>query len=463
LPPRTGDLIVARGLASLELVEAAHKESRARGEPIASRLLALGIEEGELASVLAERHGVPGVDLSHCAVPLDALDLVPRAVAEGDLILPLSLDGGRIHLAMAHPWDDRVIAEVRFVTGKEVSPYSAVHTALLRAIAEAYEERGRGGGLWRGRACAAGAPHLAAVLPGPGAIPGPDEPLAAAAGEALIPDAEILIEVEPAEVTAPIARQAPLVLVVDDEPEIRQLVERLLGSKGYQTAVAVDGQEALDLADELVPDLVLLDAMLPKVHGFEACRRIKASPRTRHVPVVMMTAIYRGWRFAQDARDSYGASDYVEKPFRMDDLLLRIEKALREAAAPPAPPTPAELEAHSAVVARGKELLAGGKISDAIAVLADAVKRDPLSAEAQYHLGRALHASGDAFGAMTALEHAVEAAPGNLAALRALAGLYEEAGFRRKAAEVLERALAVVPDGAGRSALRKDLMRLIAS
>jgi CheY-like chemotaxis protein len=458
--PRTGDLIVGRGLASVDLVEAAHKEARARGEPLLSRLLALGIEEGELASVLAEKHGVPGVDLSHCAIPLDLLDLVPRVVAEGDLILPLSLDGGRIHLAMAQPWDDRVTAEVRFVTGKEVSPYAAVRGALLRAVAEAYEERARGSGLWRGRACGTPGPHLAAVLSGvePAETEEALEPLE------VIADAEIVIEVEPAEVTTPSAREVPLVLVVDDEPEIRQLVERMLVAKGYQVALAVDGQEALDQADRLVPDLVLLDAMLPKVHGFEACRRIKASPRTRHVPVVMMTAIYRGWRFAQDARDSYGASDYVEKPFRMDDLLQRMEKAIREATAPAvaaaAPQEP--LEPHSATVARGKELLAAGDVSGAVALLSDAVLRDPSSAEAQFHLGRALHAAGDAFGAMTAMEHASEAAPGNLAALRALAALYEEAGFRRKAAEILERALAAAPDDAGRSALRKDLLRLIA-
>jgi DNA-binding response OmpR family regulator len=460
--PRTGDLIVARGLASQELVEAAHSESRARGEPICSRLLALGVEEGELASVLAEKHGVPGVDLSHSAISLDLLELVPRAVAEGDLILPLSVDGGRIHLAMARPWDDRVIAEIRFVSGMEVSPYTAVRGALLQAITEAYAAQALGEGIWRGRACAAPGPHLASVLPGLTAAE--DEPLAAAAepGE-VIPDAELVIEVEPVEYGAPAARDHRLVLVVDDEPEIRQLVERLLVSKGYEVALAVDGQEALDLAERLVPDLVLLDAMLPKVHGFEACRRIKASPRTRKVPVVMMTAIYRGWRFAQDARDSYGASDYVEKPFRMDDLLQRIEKVLREVASPATRPTPAvDLEPHSAVVARGKELLAAGQATEAIAALSEAVRRDPLSAEAQYHLGRALHASGDAFGAMTALEHATEAAPGNLGALRALAALYEEAGFRRKAAETLERALAAVADEPGRNALRRELMRLIA-
>ncbi len=449
---RIGDLIVARGLASVELVEAAHRESRARGEPLCSRLLARGVEEGELASVLSEKHGVPGVDLSHSAVGLDLLELVPRAVAEGDLILPLSLDGGRIHLAMARPWDDRVVAEVRFVTGKEVSPYVAVQGALLRAVAEAYEERGHGAAVWRGRACAFAAPHLEAVLAGVEPVEGADP----------IPDAEIVIEVEP-EVAPAAARKAPLVLVVDDEPEIRHLVQRLLVSKGYEVAIAVDGQEALDLADQLVPDLVLLDAMLPKVHGFDACRRIKASARTRAVPVIMMTAIYRGWRFAQDARDSYGAIDYVEKPFRMEDLLQRIERALREGG-PEADPAPAAADGdtQATLVARGKDLLAAQKVGEAVQVLSDAVAMEPRTADAQFQLGRALHAAGDAFGAMTALERAAEASPGHLPSLRALAGLYEESGFRRKAAEVLERALPSVADGEARSALRKDVLRLIA-
>ena len=452
LKPKTGELIVQRGLASPELVEKASVEGRARGEPLCSRLLAAGVDESGLASVLSEKHGVPGVDLSRTAIAADLLDLVPRAVSEGDLILPLSLEGDRLHLALARPADERVLAEVRFVTGREVSPYVACRGALLRAIGEAYEARARGVPLWRGKACASGSPHLEALIGAP-EVAGTAEP---------IPDAEIVIEVETEVAAADPARKGPLVLAVDDEPEIRQLVEKTLASKGYEVELAQDGAEALEKAEKLVPDLVLLDAMLPKVHGFEACRRIKASPRTRHVPVIMMTAIYRGWRFAQDAKDSYGAEDYVEKPFRLEDLLRRIEEALLSGGARAAAAAQEEEEPADPRLAEGKELLAAGRIAEAVAALAEVARADPRSPDAQFQLGRALRAGGDAFGAMTALERASELAPRPLAALRALATLYEETGFRRKAAEVLERALPAAPDDAARSAIRKDLMRLIA-
>ncbi len=449
-PSKTGELLVQRGLATPELVERARVEGRARGEPLCTRLLTLGLDEADLASVLSEKHGVPGVDLSRTAISTELLDLVPRAVAEGDLILPLSLVGERLHLAMSSPTDDRILAEVRFVTGREVSPYVACRGALLRAIGEAYEARARNVPLWRGKASASGSPHVQAIVPYAEEVVEAGEP---------IPDEEIVIEVEPDMGSAP-ERAAPLVLAVDDEPEIRQLVQRTLLAKGYKVELAVDGQDALDKADQLVPDLILLDAMLPKVHGFEACRRIKASPRTRHVPVIMMTAIYRGWRFAQDARESYGAVDYVEKPFRLEDLLRRIEEALiaggrdQERAH--------EEDVHDPRLAKGRGLLAAGKIQEAVAELGEAVRADPHSPDAQFQLGRALRAAGDAFGAMTALERSVEIAPRHLAALRALAAIYEETGFRRKAAEVLERALPAAPDDAARGAIRRDLMRLIA-
>jgi len=482
---RTGELLVARGLATPEQIERARAEGRARNEPICTRLLAAGLDEAHLASALSERLGVPGVDLSRSALPLGLLDLVPRGVAEADLILPLSEEGDRIHLAMSNPTDERVLAELRFVTGREVSPYVACRGALVHAVAQAYAAHARGDVLWRGRHAEGDAPHVAVTLPGGDEALGPaapeevgivievepqarvgDAPWATEEVEAELVGCEDILEGEGVEGEPEAAaepRAAPLVLVVDDEPEIRQLVQRTLLAKGYAVELAEDGAEALEKAERILPDLVLLDAMLPRVHGFEACRRIKASERTRNVPVIMMTAIYRGWRFAQDARDSYGAVDYVEKPFRLEDLLRRVEEALRAGAAAG---NAAEREhAESAPdprIAAGKQHLAAGRIGEAVAALADAVRANPRSAEAQYALGRALRASGDAYGAMTAIERAVELGPRNLPALRALAALYEETGFRRKAAEVLERALPAAPDEAARSAIRKDLIRLIA-
>jgi CheY-like chemotaxis protein len=247
------------------------------------------------------------------------------------------------------------------------------------------------------------------------------------------------------------------ILVVDDEPEIRGLLLRALSARGYDVETAADGAEALEQVRRSPPALVLLDAMLPKVHGFEVARRLRSDPATRGVPVVMMTAIYRGWRFAQDAREAYGAQDYIEKPFRLEDLQRRVEAVLEAGSRRP----PADGAAAGPVLERGRQLLQEGRIDDAVPVLEEALRGDPFSVEGHHLLARALRQRGDHFRAMTAFERAVELRPDLFPALRSLAALYLEKGFRRKAVEVLERALAAAPDGAARDAVRSDLMELL--
>ncbi len=453
---RIGELLVKRGAATQGEMDRAANEAQARGIPLLSYLLLAGADEGPLAGALAEQLHMPGVDLSRSALSLEAVALVPQQVADSDAILPLSLEGGRLHLAMSQPLDQRVVSEVRFVTGMEVSPYAAVKHALTRAITEAYDALARGEAIWRGKAGPA-APHLELVMPAPDeeeafeivddvdVLQGTDE----AEGD------EMPIEVALPEPLPPRSDGRPVALVVDDEPEIRQLVQRTLEAKGYEVETAADGEQALVKADQLIPDVILLDAMLPRVHGFEACRRLKSSSRTRLIPVVMMTAIYRGWRFAQDARENYGAVDYVEKPFRLDDLFRRVQAARESSATRMPEPTPAE-----PLVQRGRERLTRGDPAGAAEVLAEAVRADPYSAEAHFLHGKALRARGDAFGAMTALEHAAELRPSHQATLTTLSALYEEKGFRRKAAEALERALATAPEAA-REPLRAHLLSLL--
>jgi two-component system phosphate regulon response regulator PhoB len=117
------------------------------------------------------------------------------------------------------------------------------------------------------------------------------------------------------------------ILIVDDEEEIRDLIAFNLLKEGFQVAPAATGEEALRLAHEELPRLVLLDLMLPGIDGLEVCRRLKRDPHTQEVPVVMLTA--KGEEADIVAGLELGADDYVTKPFSPRVLLARIRTVLR--------------------------------------------------------------------------------------------------------------------------------------
>src|SRR6266545_7979321 len=113
------------------------------------------------------------------------------------------------------------------------------------------------------------------------------------------------------------------ILIVDDERDLVSLLDFNLRQAGFETLLASSGQEALQQLRRRVPDLVLLDVMLPDVSGTEICRAIKADPRTKHVPVVMLTA--RGEEVDRVVGFELGADDYVTKPFSVRELVLRLK------------------------------------------------------------------------------------------------------------------------------------------
>ncbi len=450
----THELLVERGVVTPEAVMRAETAAERSGTRLCSELLAAGeATEGALVAILAERHGWPGVDLSRSEVLADALRLVPPRVALADNILPLSTEGGRLHLAVADPDSaNRVLSEVRFVTGMEISPYVAVAGALRKAIVDAYGGLERGVPAWRGADATPGC-GIAFSTPLELSLPDGDEVLVVVDERAHAAEPVAVASPEPAD----LSREARRVLVVDDEPEIRTLLDRALTARGFEVETAPDGEEALARVAAHRPALVLLDAMLPRIHGFEVARRLRADPRTRGVPVVMMTAVYRGWRFAQDARDAYGAEDYIEKPFRLDDVVRRIDAVLEATASR----GPVKTSGGEVMLRRGKELLLAGRLEAAAAALQEAIAADPFSAEAHHHLAKTLRAQGEHFRAMTSFERAVEIRADFFPALRSLAALYAEKGFRRKAVETLERAMAAAPDPVARDAVRSDLLDLL--
>ncbi len=119
----------------------------------------------------------------------------------------------------------------------------------------------------------------------------------------------------------------PFVLIVDDEADLASLVEFNLQQAGLETAVALTGERALELAKARVPDVVLLDLMLPDISGKEVCRRLRADLKTREVPIVMLTA--RGEETDRVEGFEVGADDYVSKPFSPRELVLRLKAILR--------------------------------------------------------------------------------------------------------------------------------------
>src|SRR5271166_1914399 len=120
------------------------------------------------------------------------------------------------------------------------------------------------------------------------------------------------------------------ILVVDDEEDLLELVNYNLSKEGFRVRPVTSGEEALAEARKTLPDLIVLDLLLPAVDGLEVCRRLKSDPRTRHIPVIMLTA--KSEESDMVAGLELGADDYVTKPFSPRVLLARVKAILRRKA-----------------------------------------------------------------------------------------------------------------------------------
>ncbi len=118
------------------------------------------------------------------------------------------------------------------------------------------------------------------------------------------------------------------ILVVDDEPNIVLSLEFIMQNEGYDVRIAKDGEEALLAIKEKVPDLVLLDIMMPAMSGYEVCQRIRANPEWKDIRIVMLTA--KGREVDQEKGMAMGADDYITKPFATRDLIARVKMNLGE-------------------------------------------------------------------------------------------------------------------------------------
>jgi CheY-like chemotaxis protein len=115
------------------------------------------------------------------------------------------------------------------------------------------------------------------------------------------------------------------VLIVDDEPNVRRLSRKIL-SNTFDVVEAEDGKQAIEIANNQKPDVILMDMMMPKMDGLTACHAIKKDPTTKSIPVIMVTAI--GFELNIKLSQQMGATGYVTKPFSSQDLLDKIAEVL---------------------------------------------------------------------------------------------------------------------------------------
>jgi two-component system alkaline phosphatase synthesis response regulator PhoP len=116
------------------------------------------------------------------------------------------------------------------------------------------------------------------------------------------------------------------VLVVDDEVYILHILDFILGAENYDVVTATNGEQALQKVRDEKPDLVVLDIMMPKLDGYETCRLMKADPKTKAIPVILLTA--KGREVDQKLGKEVGASDYITKPFSPSKLIERVQAVL---------------------------------------------------------------------------------------------------------------------------------------
>ncbi|HEY4016356.1 MAG TPA: response regulator [Polyangiaceae bacterium] len=267
------------------------------------------------------------------------------------------------------------------------------------------------------------------------------------------------------EATAVASGSGKLVLVVDDEDEIRKLLKRLLGQKGHRVIEADRGLLALRLVKDHVPDLIILDAMLPELHGFDIAKRIKGSAKYGHIPIIMVSAVYRGWRIAEDLKANYGVERYIEKPFRIAEVLDVVQKLLARGRVGSGG---AELDDPERVSAEAEKALKegiaaynGGQVDVAIEHLKRGVGIDPLAYRLHFHLALLYGKKGQVYEGIQELERAIDLNPRHFPALKNLAVLYEKAGFKNKAIEMWERCVAAAPDDATRTSVKERLLKLL--
>lgn len=452
-----GEILVAQGQVDPRDVNTVLSVPASTGErkKLASELYRLGVaSERALAGGLAEQHGHPAVVLSESSIDLSALELVPRVVAEQHFVLPIALEADTLTVAVAELSDNGrrrdIFDHIELASGRKVVVSLAVESVLVEAIAIAYDAKKDGERVLVGTVeRPAGVSTLS-----PLSIVRPSTGPALPVGDALA------APTAPSEFRAPVATgniaAKPVIFVVDDDDDIRLLLTRVLKTDGYDIVEARAGRQALEMLRTLRPALIVLDAMLPEVQGYDICQLVKGSPIFEQTPIVMVSAVMKGFHHARTFQEVHKADAFIEKPFDVHYLRQVVARLLGRNL----PKNTLGPEWQKKVKALREEAVVFWNMGDLDAA-DDAVKRwrslDAFDADLYLLSGNIRQRRGDPEGAMKAWERAAAFDANSYAAYKNLAVVYEQLGFVQRAQFAWYRAYELAPDGETRRRIEEHL------
>ena len=450
-----GQVLVQRGVISPTQLDRALQAQKPFSLPLASTILKLGLaDEPTLIAALAEHFGVSGVDLGASVISTAQLSVLPLPVARSHGVLALAKEGQHLHCAVTDPSCQPVLDEIGFASGLKVVPLVCLKTRITRTIDAAYKLKKGGRSKWLGERRESDDEFLALINPASMSksvsidVEIPNETLATSRDAQALPQRD--------------RNLPPRVLLVDGNDDVLDLVTLALDQHGIETVVGNRGGNVIELIEQYRPDVILLDAMLTEVPGFDLCARLKQSPRYKHLPVLIVSSMAAGWNLGQDVRRLFNADGFMAKPFQVAALVRWVEDALHESAGRERNQElaqAAKISAHESRRAIGH--YESGALDEALEAARRAVRADPLDARAHFVLGTVLNAVGETYQAISQYERAADLAPSAFYPLKNLAIVYERQGFTAKAIEMWVRALGHCPNDAVRQTIKAHLVGLL--
>lgn len=494
-----GDLLVEAGAMPRTRVQ--DLLARAPADVVRGELATLVIEQEEaVAEILAERAQTPALVFATSNIDLTALAKLPLPLVREHQILPLHLDNGVITVAAGSADPGAVVADIGVLAGARVVVVVAVPVILELAIERALTLLDSGQRQLRGARCTDS--EVVVVLarpPAPKPLPTrlpradsvalalqavfddngaplsalsalrpPSSPLAAlrlkqVPANALVERREssspVPVASAPTPPAVPPAPTKPFALIVEDDVAIARLMAATLAADGLDVAEVYSGDDVGPALRRRRPDVVVLDAMLPGVRGFEVCAALKHSPAWSAVPVVMVSAVYRGYEHAREIQEVHGADAFIEKPFKIERLRFVVADLLARPG-PPAARSESQRLSHARARALVDHHMLLGDVDSAADVVGHWLQDDPLSGRAWLEHGHLCVVRGDAFGALQAYELASTYERNLFVAHLSLAMLYEQLGFARRARATWEKAASHAPDVATADRIRAALHAL---